>query len=255
MSSVLVATDPDARPSAILMASVPVLAAAAVNFVLRKAGGDDISTVADVASALTAAVTSAPLTQHAIHRDKERALRSAEFNGPSLDAVTPSSPNVVVPSSTATVALAAVLAAAVFWLIDVLTSMFGWGSLGFFGGEVPSTHAEQFRAAAIRGLPFQIGGVFLIAVWLSHRLRHKAGAALNLAVLLYVLAVIATNVVLTNHAQMQFIAEDVYLPILAGVATFVTCLLGYRYANRTQACFDVVRAARLQWEMTSGRRR
>jgi hypothetical protein len=255
MSSVAVATDPDARPSAILMASVPLFAAAAVDFILRRAGGDDISTVADVASALTAAVTSAPLARHAAHRDKERAMRSTEFNGPSADAVTPSSPNVVAPSSTATVALAAVLAAAVFWLIDVLTSIFGWGSLGFFGEEVPHTHAEQFRAAAIRGLPLQIGGVFLIAVWLSHRLRHKAGAALNPAVLLYVLAVIATNVVLTDQAQAQLIAEDVYLPILAGAATFITCLLGYRYANRTQACFDVVQAARLQWELTSEEKR
>jgi hypothetical protein len=247
MSSIA-GTGPGSHPSAAMLAIAPAGAGAVMHFLIRKVGGADAEELAKVASAAVAVLVGVPLTRQAIQRDEQRAVRTAQSNASSSGAATPSPSRLITSPSAATVALAAVLAAAAFWLVDLLISFAAYGSLGAFGEQVPYDQAGQYRASAIRGLPLLLIGVFPIAVRLSHRLRDRAGGTLNAAVVLYVLAVIATN---RLWAGGPLILEDVYIPVLGGIAVWGACRLGRGYAARTQDRFDVLQAARLQSELAN----
>ena len=246
MSSIA-GTGPGSHPSAAMLAMAPAGAGAVMHYLIRKVGGADAEELAKVASAAVAVLVGVPLTRQAIQRDEQRAVRTAQSNA-SSGAATQSPPRLITSPSAATVALAAVLAAAAFWLVDLLISFAAYGSLGAFGEQVPYDQAGQYRASAIRGLPLLLVGVFPIVVRLSHRLRDRAGGTLNAAVVLYVLAVIATN---RLWAGGPLILEDVYIPVLGGIAVWGACRLGRGYAARTQGRFDVMQAARLQSELAN----
>jgi hypothetical protein len=252
MMSFVAGADSGSRPSAALLALVPTAAGAVVHFVLGAAVGDEnsenASKLVEVVSAAAVILVGAPFARQAVQRDEQRAVQLAESNVDSSGVSTPSSPSLIVPPSGATIALAAVLGAAAFWLLDLLISFAAYGSLGAFGEQVPYDDAGRYRTTAIRGLPVLLVGVFPIAVRLSHRLRDRAGGTLKAAVVLYVLAVIATN---RLWAGGPFIPEDIYIPILSCIAVYVACVLGRGYAARTQDRFDLIQAARLQSEVAS----
>lgn len=252
MSSVNAAAASDSRIGAAMVALIPALAAATVEYGLKKAEAGEFSQVASAAAAILVGV---PFARQSVRRDEQRAVRSAESQARSSPSASMSSPNVIVTPSATTVALAAVLGAAAFWLLDLLTSMLGFGSLQFFGGQLPDDRAETYRALAVRAIPLLLVGVFLIAVWMAHRLHDRAAVALSTAVVLFVAAVLGTNLLFAELSEPPGLsAEDVYIPALSGVMAYVACLLGSRYAARTQHRFDAMRTARLTSDRGYGRR-
>jgi threonine/homoserine efflux transporter RhtA len=136
-----------------------------------------------------------------------------------------------------------VLGAAAFWLTDITTSMFGFGSLGFLGEAVPYDPTEQYLSASLRGTPLQLVAVFAIAVWLSHRLRAAAGPALTQATGLYVAAVVVTNVAFASMGERMLSSAEIIVPLLNGVLVWLVTLVGRGYARRTQPRFDAMRMA------------
>jgi hypothetical protein len=253
MYSIHAAADPDSRIGPALVALVPATAGAAVEYCLKTVEAPEFSQVASAAAVILVGV---PFARQAVRRDEQRAMRSAESRAPSSTSPTASFPNIVVHPSTTTVALAAVLGAAAFWLLDLLTSMLGYGSLGFFGGQLSDDRGEVYRALTVRAIPLLLVGTFLIAVWMGHRLRDRATVALNTAVVLFVAAVLGTNLLFAELSDPPGLgAEDIYIPLLEGVLAYVVCSLGNRYAAHTQDRFDLMRAARLQSDLTTGTRR
>jgi hypothetical protein len=256
MMSSLAGTDSGSRTSAAVVALIPPTVGAAVHILLSRALGSEESQsygkLVEAAAAVAVLFVGVPLARQAVQRDEERAVQRAQSNVHSSGVSTPSSPRLIVPPSASTIALAAVLGAATFWLLDLLTSILGFGSLQFFGGQLPFGREETYQALAIRAVPLLLIGVFPIAVWTGHRLRDRTQMALNSAVVLFVIAILGTNLLFAELSEPpDLTAADIYIPILEGCLTYIVCLLGSRYAARTQHRFDIMRAARLQSERTS----
>jgi hypothetical protein len=215
-------------------AFVPVLVGAAVALLLRRL---DLPEFSEVAGAMIATlVAGAPFYRRAVEQDEDRAIRESprRIDGRTAPAIT---------AGRATIALSIVLGAAAFWLTDITTSMFGFGSLGFLGEPVPYDPTEQYLSASLRGTPLQVVAVFAIAVWLSHRLRAAAGPALTQATGLYVAAVVVTNVAFASMAERMLSSAEIIVPLLSGVLVWLVTVAGRGYARRTQARFDAMRMA------------
>jgi hypothetical protein len=245
MTSLDCTTEPDSRPAAVLRALVPLLVGGTAGWVLQQAGAE--AQFAQIAGTAVAAVTGALLVRRAVCEDERRAARdpngtrTSRALGPggthsdSLPGVRPSH---------GTVALCAVLAGAAFWLIDLVATWVGLGSLGYWSNRLPYDPSAVCRSVALRSLPLFVPAVFLVAVSIGHRLRARSGPALTAGVLLYTAAVLLTNQVLARHWNTEPLPEDVSLPLLFGAAALLICHLAWWYAGRTQARFDALRVAR-----------
>jgi len=205
-----------------LAALIPMLVLAVVDYSLTKLNAKEFSHVgAAVASTLTGALIF-KFSQKRDHRRPD--LHHGEVSG-------------------TTVAVSVVLGAVVFWLIDVVAAFFALGVLSAFAANLDSE--TFFLRQGVISLPLILIGVFLVAVWLAHRLMKSAMRTLNKAVVLYVLIVFLANVLLWSNLQgRSFAAYDVYYPIFFGGApAWFACWVACRYAGRTQDRFDSTRHA------------
>ncbi|WUR77868.1 hypothetical protein OG967_03030 [Streptomyces phaeochromogenes] len=91
---------------------------------------------AEVAAAAATILVGLPFLQQATRQDGERATAGTAAWHSDRNTSSAVRRTDVVPSST-TVALCVVLAAAAFWLTDLLTTRMGIGSLGYLNGKVP----------------------------------------------------------------------------------------------------------------------
>lgn len=248
MSSAQSTAERGSRIGAALTALIPSVAGACVTFALRTVGAGEF---AEVAGAVATILVGIPFLQQATRQDGERATaRSAAW--PSTAHATSAIRRTEVVASATTVALCVVLATAAFWLTDLLTTWMGIGSLGYLNGEIPDDPSAVAQRVALRALPVFVPVVFLIAVAVGHRLRARAVAALNTAVLLFTIAVLTFNQLLLSHwetiapGQVERTPEDIYLPIVFGVLSWFVCRLGRSFATRTQVQYDAMEAARLR---------
>ena len=250
MSSV-VYDDVAPAPGGALIGLIPATAGAAVLYALKRMEAEEF---AQVASAAVTILVGAPLARRTIRRDEERSARSIASSAEAADDGTSSTKRshvqagskLIVNPSAAAVGLVMVLGAATFWLLDVLTSMAGWGSLGFFGEAIPGDDSSQFWTASLRALPLLFLGGLILAVWVAHRLRHRAAGALYTATVFYVMAVIATNMLFANIAERSLTSDDVIIPMVGGAIVFAACFLGDKLGRQTQERFDVMHSAAVQ---------
>jgi hypothetical protein len=214
MSSIAV---PSPGADVALIALIPVGLAATISFSLRVVGAGEFS---EFGAAVVTILAGAPIFRRELRKEKRV---SGHVGAP----------------RTIMIGVGAGLGAAVFLLIDIITSMFGYGSLGFFGGSIPDSPAGQFLAASIRGLPLQFGLTFLVATWLGHRLRQGAGLALKVAVPMYILLEIILNIIINNIGYTGVTVQDHIVPtFLSFIVTAASCFAGWYYARRTQERFD-----------------
>ncbi|WP_405650957.1 hypothetical protein [Streptomyces sp. NBC_00019] len=232
---------------AALLAVIPPLLSLSVGFVLHT---QDAERVAQVAAGVIAVVTAGlPVLQRSTSADCRRA---AGPPGPVTHLLGPR-PRVV-PSPT-TVVLTIVLGVGVFWLLDLLTTWVGLGSLGYWSGEYPSDPSAVYRTVVLRALVVLVPAIFVVAVAMAHRLHDLAGRALLITSVLFTIAVLATNAVLLRHWDSEPMAEDVYVPLVLGAIAWVVCLAGRRYAVRTQELFDLMQAVGVEWRRAEADRR
>ncbi|MFC8434001.1 hypothetical protein [Streptomyces sp. NPDC057253] len=225
------------RASAVLQALPPLLAAA-ITLLLHTSNAEQIAQLGGCAAGLILA--GLPLLQRSTNADCRRAA------GPPGDGTRIVGPRPrIVPSGT-TVALTVALGVVAFWLLDLVATWVGLGSLGYWSGDYPSDPSEAYRAVALRGLPILAPGVFVVAVALAHRLHDLAGPALLVTSVLYTVALLVTNAVMVSHRNTEPLPENVYLPILLGVLAWLVCRVGQWYAVRTQELFDLVQAVRME---------
>jgi hypothetical protein len=214
--------NPDSPVSSGLAALVPALAGAIVAYIMKQLHAEEFGEVATSAAVI---LVGAPIFKRSRERDRRRVgLGHGEVSG-------------------TTVAVSIVLGAAAFWLIDVITSIFGLGVLAAFTTEIYSTPSTAFFLhEMLIALPFMITGSFFVGMWLTRRLREQAMPVSKKAVGLYVITSIAANLTLWDHLGSRGItASDVYLPILGGAVTWITCWAACRYVNATQDRFDSTR--------------
>jgi hypothetical protein len=248
MSTTAPMAEPGSHAVAALKALVPSVAGACAAFGLRAAGAGEF---AEVTGAAVAILVGLPFLQQATRQDGQRAAARSSSRPSGADGASAVRHAGVVPSPT-TVALAVVLAAAAFWLADLLTTWMGTGSLGYLNGEYPDDASVAARKVALRSLPVFVPAVFLISVAIGHRLRARAAGALKTAVLLYTVAVLVFNQLLLRHwetiapDQVERTPEAVYLPVVFGILSWFVCRLGRSFAARTQTRYDAVEAARLR---------
>jgi hypothetical protein len=236
-------TNPSQPPvtsgAAALLAVIPPLLSAAIGLVLHTQNAEQIAQIA--AGVATLVAVGLPLLQRSTSADCRRAAGSpgqvTHLLGPRPR---------VVPSRT-TVALTVALGVAVFWLLDLLTTWVGLGSLGYWSGEYPSDPSAIYRTVVLRALMLLVPAVFVVAVAMAHRLHDAAGLALLATSVLFSFAVLVTNGVLLRHWGSEPMAEDVYVPLLLGVIAWLVGLAARRYAARTQELFDLMQAVRVDW--------
>ncbi|MGH9277131.1 MAG: hypothetical protein ACRD12_03345 [Acidimicrobiales bacterium] len=228
-----------------LLALIPAASGAGAAYLLRTAGAEDF---AQVGSAAVILLVGAPLARLAVRRDEGRAVTAA---GAGDDRVEPGAPSaLVVKPGPATIGLAVVLGAAAFVLVDLLASIFAYGSLTFFGTAAPE---DFYLAGLVRGLPIVLLAAVPISVAVGHRLRDRWQAALHITVLLYVVGVIGLNAFLNATLNGELTAQHIFFPMIAGGVAYLGCQLGDLWAKRTQARFDLVRAVKLDLARRSRR--
>lgn len=247
MSATQPAAGPDSGAVAALTALIPSAVGACAAFGLRAAGAGEF---ADVAATAVTIIVGLPFLRRTTRRDEERTATGAPFRSSAAAQTAVVGHGDVVPCPT-TVVLWVVLVASAFWLTNLLTTWMGAGSLGYLTGKVPDDASVMARSVALRSLVVFLPVVFLVAVATGHRLRARAAGALNLAVLLYAVVVLACNQLLLGHrdhiapGRVERIPEDIYLPIVCGLLTWLVCRLGLCFAARSQERYDAAVAARL----------
>ncbi|WP_210587270.1 hypothetical protein [Streptomyces sp. GESEQ-35] len=222
-----------------VLASIPPALAAAVGLLLRTQNAEQVAQLAAfIAVLVTAGV---PWLQRSAGADCRRA--AGRTGG--VTHLTGPLPRIV--PSTTTVVLSVALGAAAFWLLYLLTTWLGLGSLGYWSGEYPSDPSEVHRAVALRCLPVLLPGVFAIGVAMAHRLHDKARPALLITSALFTIAVLVTNAVLVHHWGSEPLPEYVYVPLVLGGLAWLVCHAARRYAARTQHLFDLMQAVRVEF--------
>ncbi len=227
-----------------VMASIAPVVGSVVTLVLRSRDAEQVAQV--VVGVLTLIATGLPLLQRSTLADCRRAARPGQSPLPVLGP-----PLRIVPSRT-TVVLSAALGVAAFWLLYLLTTWLGLGSLGYWSGKYPSDPAAVYRAVALRSLVFLLAGIFALAVAIAHRLRQRAQPVLTLAVVLYTGAVLLTNLVLVHHKGSEPLPENILVPLLLGVLAWPVCRAACRRAARTQDFFDLVQELRARSHRSVG---
>ncbi|MGW3118494.1 hypothetical protein ACWDBW_15385 [Streptomyces sp. NPDC001107] len=177
MTSLDPAAPSDSRLTAAAKALIPLLAGAITGKILQQAGADEYFAQASVGA--VTAVVGVLLVQRSTRQDEQRAVQGRSATRPSQlpprPAWVPGDPPPHVVPSRSTVALSTVLAAAAFWLVDLLTTWVGLGSLGYWSGKVPTDPSAAYRAVALRSLPLLLPAIFLIAVALALGCASEAG--------------------------------------------------------------------------------
>ncbi|MBQ0855265.1 hypothetical protein ACFU9Y_46800 [Streptomyces sp. NPDC057621] len=181
-----------------------------------------------------------PVLQRSTNADCRRAA------GPPGESTRIVGPRPRIEPSTTTVVLTVALGVAAFWLLDLVATWVGLGSLGYWSGKHPSDQSEIYRSVALRGFPILGFGVFAVAVAMAHRLHDRARPALFLTSVLYTVSLLVTNAVMVSHWDSEPLPENVYLPVLLGALAWLVSDVGRRYAERTQVLFDLVQAIKLQ---------
>ncbi|MES5820392.1 hypothetical protein [Streptomyces sp. RG80] len=212
-----------------------------ISLLLHTGNADLIAQVAAFVATLVA--FGWPFLQRSTSADCRRA---AGPPGPPGQVTRLTGPRPRVEPSTTTVVLTVALGVAVFWLLDLLTTWMGLGSLGYWSGEYPDDPSEIYRAVVLRSLLVLLPGILVVAVAMAHRLHSAAGSALFVTCVLYTVAVLATNLVLVRHWDAEPMAEDVYVPLLLGGSAWLVCLIARRFAARTQEVFDLTQAVKLE---------
>lgn len=221
-----------------LIASVPPLLAASVGLLLHTRNAEQVAQIAAGVTALLMA--GLPLLQRSTTADCRRAA------GPAAEVVPVHGPRPRIMPSPRTVVLTTALGVAAFWLLYLLTTWLGLGSLGYWSGEYPDDPSAVHRAVALRSLPVLLPGVFVVAVAMAHRLREAAKPVLLTTGVLYTVAVLVTNAVLVHHWGSEPLPENVYVPLLLGALAWLVSLTAHWYAARTQEVFDVLQAVRVE---------
>ncbi|MFJ3669386.1 hypothetical protein ACIPSE_23325 [Streptomyces sp. NPDC090106] len=232
-------TTADSPGLSLLLQAVPPLLTGALTLLLHTSNADQVAAVA--AGVFTLVVAGWPFLQRSVNADCRRAA------GPPGQVTRLTGPAPRVTPSTTTVVLTVALGVAVLWLLDLLCTWMGMGSLGYWSGDYPTEPSEVYRAVVLRGLLVLLPGVFVVAVAMAHRLHEVAHSALLVTSVLYTVAVLVTNLVLVRHWHTEPMAEDVYVPLALGASAWLVCLAGRRYALRTQALFDLTQAVRVEW--------
>ncbi|MEU6142927.1 hypothetical protein ABZ848_21470 [Streptomyces sp. NPDC047081] len=240
-------TTPPAAPAAApgmttLLQAIPPLLSGALSLMLHTSDADKIAQVA--AGVTTLVALGWPFLQRSTSADCRRAVDPPGQVPPLIG------PRPRITPSPTTVVLTVALGVAVFWLLDLLTTWMGLGSLGYWSGKYPSDPSEIYRAVVLRSLLVLLPGIFVLAVAMAHRLHEVAASALFVTSVLYTVAVLTTNLVLVRHWDSEPMAEDIYVPLVLGASAWLVCLLARRYAMRTQALFDLTQAVREQWRRT-----
>ncbi|MGW7302465.1 hypothetical protein [Streptomyces sp. NPDC054829] len=226
-----------------VLAMIPPVLAAAAGLLLHS---QDAERVAQLAAVLTALITAGVPV---LHRSTGADCRRAADDCGHVTHLTGPLPRIV-PSAT-TVALSLALGVAAFWLLYLLSTWLGLGSLGYWSGEYPSDPSEVYRKVALRGLPVLVPGVFAIGVAMAHRLHGLARPVLLLTSVLFTVSVLVSNAVLVRHRRSEPLPEDVYVPLLLGALAWLVCLAARAYAARTQRLFDLMQAVRLEYRRTA----
>lgn len=242
MSTTSSQTAVSARMAAVL-ASIPPALAAAVGLLWHTQNAEQVAQLAAfVAVLITAGV---PWLQRSTGADCRRA--TAPGGEPThLPGPLPR----IVPSTT-TVLLSLSLGVAAFWLLYLLTTWLGLGSMGYWSGEYPDDPSEAYRSVALRGLPVLVPGVFVVAVAMAHRLHYLARPALLVTSVLFTITALVTNAVLVHHWRSEPLPENVYVPLLLGVLVWLVCHAARKYAARTQELFDLMQAVRMEFRRTA----
>lgn len=227
-----------------VIASVPPLLAAGIGLLLHTHNAEQVAQLTAGVATLFMAVL--PLLQRSTTADCQRAA------GPPGGPVLVFGPRPGVVPSRTTVVLTMVLGVSAFWLLYLLTTWLGMGSLGYWSGEYPDDPSEVYRAIALRSLPVLLPGVFAVAVAMAHRLHHVARPALITTSALYTAAVLTTNAVLVHHWRSEPLPENVYVPLLLGALAWLVCLLAHWYAARTQELFDALQSVRMELRRGAG---
>jgi len=149
----------------------------------------------------------------------------------------------VVKAGPLTIALGVILGATAFLFIDFVLSQ---ATFQVFSA-VPSTYhldgaTLYLYDALVSGLLI-IAAAFPVAVCLAHRLCAASRRTLAVAVLLYAVMALATNVSLDALALTTMSAADVFIPLMMGLLVWGVTLLACQYAQRTQYRYDAMRAA------------
>ncbi len=232
-----------AWPSAVLASIAPVVGSV-VTLVLRSRDAEQVAQL--VVCVLTLIATGLPLLQRSTRADCRRAAPPGDVPLPDLGP-----PPRIVPSRT-TVVLSGALGVAAFWLLYLLTTWVGLGSLGYWSGEYPSDPSAVYRAVALRSLVFLLGGIFCLAVAIAHRLHERAQPVLTVTVVLYTAAVLLTNLVLVHHRGSEPLPENIHVPLLLGALAWPVCVAACRRAARTQEFFDLVQALKARLRDSAG---
>ncbi|MFH8468018.1 hypothetical protein [Streptomyces sp. NPDC017991] len=225
------------RTTAALQALPPLLTAV-LTCLLHTTDAEQIAQVGACAFGLVLA--GLPVLQRSTDADCRRAA------GPPGACTRIVGPRPRIEPSTTTVVLTVALGVAAFWLLDLVATWVGLGSLGYWSGEHPSDRSEVYRSVALRGFPILGFGVFAAAVAMAHRLHDRARSALFLTCVLYTVALLVTNAVMVSHWDDEPLPENVYLPVVLGASAWLVCDVGRRYAERSQELFDLVQALKLQ---------
>lgn len=233
--------------AASVLATVPPVLTAMTGLLLSTHNADKVAQLTGCLATLV--ITGLPLLLHTTRADCRRA------DGPPTGVTQVFGPRPRIAPSPATVAVTVSLGIGAFWLLYLLTTWLGLGSLGYWSGEYPSDPSEIYRAVALRSLLVLLPGVFVVAVAMAHRLHGVAGPALFVTCAGYTGAVLATNAVLVRHWNSEPLPENLYVPVLLGVLAWVACLVARRRAERTQELFDFIQAVRMEWRRAEGYRR
>lgn len=230
-----------------VLATVPPLLTAMTGLLLSTHNADKVAQLTGCVATLV--ITGLPLLLHTTRADCRRAA------GPDTGVTHVFDPRPRIDPSPATVAVTVSLGVAALWLLYLLTTWLGLGSLGYWSGRYPSDPSEVYRAVALRSLLVLLPGVFAVAVAMAHRLHGVAGPALFATCIGYTGAVLATNAVLVRHWGSEPLPENVYVPVVLGTLAWVVCLVARRRAARTQELFEFIQAVRMEWRRAEGYRR
>jgi hypothetical protein len=226
------------RLSTALTDSIPALVTGILLLVLRTKNAEQIAQVA--AGVVVILCAGLPALRRSTNADCRRAAPARIVTPPVIGTY-----RRVVPSTT-TLVLAVLLGGAAFWLLDLLTTWLGLGSLGYWSGDYPDEPSAVYRAVALRSLPVLLPGVFVLGVAIAHRLHDRAKPALTAVCVIYAAAVLTSNLVLARHWGSETLPEDMYFPFLFGAAAWLVCRVAVWQAARTQEFFDVMQAVRVQ---------
>jgi len=170
--------------------------------------------------------------QHSDDATSRGSHRTAEVSDSPLSAT--------VAPSVATKTLLTVLAAFTFWMLDVITSLIGYGTLFFESGDLlyrPVTNDwndDAFRMAAPRGTVLLFLFAIPVVVFFARRLRSAAQVGLPIAIGIYGVGIFASNLYMERRAGGEMVTSLTWAWMFAGVlALLVACAIGRRLAART----------------------